>query len=716
AVMYRTGDRARYLPDGNLEFLGRLDFQVKIRGFRIELGEIESVLAEHPGVAQAVAAVREDSPGDRRLVAYFVPAEGAPEGAPEPGAQELRAWVHARLPEYMVPSAFVALAAIPLTANGKVDRKALPAPDAARRAGGADYAPPASAAESLLARIWGELLGLDRVSVHDNFFELGGDSILSIQIISRAGQAGLHLTARQVFQHQTIAELAAVAESAPTVRAEQGAVTGAAPLTPVERWFFEQELPAAHHWNQSLLLEATRPLDPGLVRDSVDALLLHHDALRLAFRQGAEGWTQEILPPGAGPRAFGRVDLGRVAASDPARASAAIEAVSASVQASLDLGAGNLLRAVAFDLGAARNGRLLIVAHHLAIDGVSWRLLLEDLQIAYGQLARGEAVALPGKTTSFLEWAERLALHARSDEVRAELPFWAGDGALGTLGAVPPIPIDGERGANAAGDAEVASLWLDAEATRALLAEVPPVYRTQVNDVLLAGFARSLSAWTGSAAIQVDLEGHGREEIAADLDVSRTVGWFTALYPVRLDLAGTAEGSGAGPGGALRAVKERLRAIPNRGLGFGLLRYLGDEEARAALSRAPASEISFNYLGQLDQALPEASPFLLARENAGPAEDPAQPRRFLLDVAASVLGGRMELTATFGGNVHRRATIERLLDAFARELRAIVEHCRQPEAGGFTPSDFPLARIDQGALDRLLAPFPDRGRNVEEIY
>src|SRR6185295_6738727 len=253
-------------------------------------------------------------------------------------------------------------------------------------------------------------------------------------------------------------------------------------------------------------------------------------------------------------------------------------------------------------------------------------------------------------------------------------------------------------------------------ATRALLAEVPPVYRTQVNDVLLAGFARSLSAWTGSAAIQVDLEGHGREEIAADLDVSRTVGWFTALYPVRLDLAGTAEGSGAGPGGALRAVKERLRAIPNRGLGFGLLRYLGDEEARAALSRAPVSEISFNYLGQLDQALPEASPFLLARENAGPAEDPAQPRRFLLDVAASVLGGRMELTATFGRSVHRRATIERLLDAFARELRAIVEHCRQPEAGGFTPSDFPLARIDQDALDRLLAPFPDRSRNVEEIY
>src|SRR6185295_10479961 len=256
AVMYRTGDRARYLPDGNLEFLGRLDFQVKIRGFRIELGEIESVLAEHSGVAQAVAAAREDSPGDRRPVAYVVPADGAP----EPAAQELRAFVHARLPEYMVPSAFVALAAIPLTENGKVDRKALPAPDAARRAGGADYAPPASAAESLLARIWGELLGLDRVSVHDNFFELGGDSILSIQIISRAGQAGLHLTARQVFQHQTIAELAAVAESAPTVRAEQGAVTGAAPLTPVERWFFEQELPAAHHWNQSLLLEAIRPL------------------------------------------------------------------------------------------------------------------------------------------------------------------------------------------------------------------------------------------------------------------------------------------------------------------------------------------------------------------------------------------------------------------------------------------------------------------------
>ena len=681
--LYKTGDLVRYLPEGHLEFLGRLDHQVKVRGFRIELGEIEACLGGHPGVQEAVVLAREDSPGEKRLVAYVVAQEG-----PAPSGSELRGFVRERLPEYMVPSAFMALPALPLTPNGKVDRKALPAPEGRGVAEG--YVPPCTPTEELLAGIWAEVLRQERVGRHDNFFALGGDSILSIQIVARAQQAGLQLMPKQLFQHQSIAELAAVAGTGPQVAAEQGVVSGPVPLTPIQRWFFEQGLPAPQHFNQAFLLEVGSELEPKWVRRVVRQLLVHHDALRLRFTPEGSGWRQvqagleEAVP-------FAVVDLSELGVEEQP---AALEGVAAEQQGSLDLSSGPLLRVVLFKLGAQRPGRLLLVVHHLAVDGVSWRVLLEDFQRAYQQLRWGQALQLPPKTTAFKAWAERLWGYGRSEAVREELDYWLG----GSRRGVRPLPRDyaSDPEANTVASAGHVVVALSEEQTRALLQEVPPVYHTQINDVLLTALVQSFRRWTGAGSLLLDLEGHGREELFAEVDLSRTVGWFTSLFPVCLELGAEP------PGEALKAVKEQLRRIPNKGIAYGVLRYLYPEaEVRAVLQALPPPEISFNYLGQLDQALSESSLFRPARESSGPPQSPLGRRPHLLNVNGWVAEGRLHLQWSYSQRVHRGATVEQLAQAFLEALEAVIVHCRSPEAGGFTPSDFPLARLEAQTLNKL---------------
>ncbi|HEX7240435.1 MAG TPA: amino acid adenylation domain-containing protein, partial [Longimicrobiaceae bacterium] len=685
--LYRTGDRARWLATGEVEYLGRLDEQVKVRGFRIELGEIEAALLREPGVREAVAAAREDAPGHARIVAYVVAdAEGAP------SAPALRARLKEVLPDYMVPAAFVFLEALPLSPNGKLDRAALPAPEWTRPEEAGETVAPRDSVEETLAGIWCGVLRLDRVGVHDNFFELGGDSILSIQVISRAAQAGIRLVPRQMFQHQTVAELAAVADTAAVVQAEQGEVTGEAPLTPVQRWFFEQELPEPGHWNQALLLEVRRSVDADALREAVGALLRHHDALRLRFRREGGAWRQSFAPFD-GEVLFERVDLTGV---PEAEWTAAVERKSAEAQAGLDLAAGPLLRAVYFDRGAERTGRLLLAVHHLAVDGVSWGVLVEDLERACAQLARGGEVRLPPKTTSFRAWAERLAEHALAPELEAEREEWLAAGGE----AVAPLPADLPGGENLEAHARTVTLALTEEETHALVHEVPSAYRTQINDALLAGLARALGEWTGSRAVRVELEGHGREPLWEDVDLSRTVGWFTSVFPVTLD-----PGPDASPGSVLRAAKERLRALPGKGIGYGMLRYLGREETAAALGALPAPEVSFNYLGRMDALIPGSSLFRPVDEPAGPAHAASSPRRYLLEVNASISDGRLRVGWTYSERVHHASTVERLATRYLHHLREIVEHCRAPEAGGYTPSDFPEAGLEQDELDDLVAEF-----------
>jgi non-ribosomal peptide synthase protein (TIGR01720 family) len=540
-----------------------------------------------------------------------------------------------------------------------------------------DYVAPRNEVERTLAEIWQELLGIEEVGVNDNFFELGGDSVISLRIIARANQAKIQLSPKQVFEHQTIAELAAAAtgggESA--VKAEQGLVTGTAPLTPVQHWFFEENPHGPHHFNQAVLLETRLRLDYDLLDRATRALIRQHDALRHRFTCHGSLWQQFCAAPDDQPVCV-YVDLSAVPQDEQREA---IEAKAAEAQASLNLTDGPLMRVALFDLGQDRPGRLLIAIHHLVIDAVAWQILIEDLERAYNQLGAGEQPRLPAKTTSYRQWGERLLQYAQSGEAEKELDLWL-DAPRRTA---PALPVDFPGAANTVSSLHTFSVSLDEEETSALLHEVPKVYQTQINDALLTALVEVFAERTGSHTLLLDLEGHGRDPNLPGVDLSRTVGWFSAIHPVLLDTEGARD-----YGEALQAVKEQLRRVEQGGIGYGVLRYLGREEVRSELRALPQSDLCFLYLGQMDQTLSEQSPFSPAAESAGPVRGTGAGRRYALEVVASVTGGRLQVTWTYSENLHRTATVEALAVGFADALRALVAHCRSTAGDVFTPSHF----------------------------
>jgi amino acid adenylation domain-containing protein/non-ribosomal peptide synthase protein (TIGR01720 family) len=695
-VMYRTGDRTRFHADGNIEILGRLDHQVKIRGYRIETGDVEAAINSHPGVEKALVMAREHPPGVRSLVAY-VAANG---GGPRPAAGEIQDHVREQLPAYMVPSAVVVLDELPVTANGKLDREALmrAAPESveSRR----DETAPANEVEAALVAIWRDVLGLERVGTRDNFFDLGGDSIVSIQIITRARQAGLAIKTRQIFLHQTIAELAAVAmplSSSP--ESERGATTGAVPLLPIQRRFFALDLPAPHHFNQSVLLSTPPGTSGDALAAAMEAVVAHHDALRLGFLRDDSGWGASLPPARDGDPAVLMVE--NLSHFDAAAQAACVEATAAVVQTGFHLNDGRRIQARFFDCGEGEAGRLLIVCHHLVIDAVSWRILLEDLQAAYHQIVRGERPALQPKTTSVFEWANRLNAHAASPQTLGELDYWRG------LADLQPVRLAADsEPADTIADDVVASRVLSDAQTRRLRQDVPAVHNTQTNDALLSALARTLGDAGRSSTVLVEMEGHGREEIFDDLDVTRSVGWFTTIFPVALECD-----HAASPAESLRRTKERLRRIPARGLGYGLLKYLSDAaDVRLVMDRVPAADVTFNYLGQLDT--PAAAGWLTpAIESAGPPHDPRTPRRHVLDVSAFVRDGRMHVEFRGSGRRLPAGAIETWADRYVGELTALIDDCAG-RAASYTPSDFPAVALSQEALDRILAAVAPAGRST----
>ncbi|MCM3804718.1 non-ribosomal peptide synthase/polyketide synthase [Streptomyces sp. DR7-3] len=687
--MYRTGDLVRWDERGRLEYLGRTDDQVKVRGFRIELGEVEAVLARHPDVAEAAAAVV-DTGGHKRLAGYVVQVPGSP----PVDTAAIRGFLATSLPDHMVPSAVVVLDRLPLGSSGKLDRRALPAPVWTARATG--HVEPRTETEKTLATIWAEVLGVERIGVEDNYFTLGGDSILSIQIVSAARRAGIELTPRHLFVHQTVADLAAAAReaTATATAAERGPVVGEVPLTPIQRWLFEQPGDAAGHFTQSVSAELTASVDHGALRGALATVLSHHDALRLRFERTGDGAVRQHNAP---PEDRPVLDVHDLSAVAPERRDAVVRETAGRIRAGFDLARGPLLRAALFTRGAGERPVLLLTAHHLVVDAVSWRIVLEDLDTAYRQLVAGRTAAPGARTTSFRTWALRLSDHTAAGGFDAERSHWAAfDGRTG-------LPTDGE-GPNTAATAEEVTVRLGAEETRLLLQEVPGAYRTRVNDVLLCALGRVLARWTGEDRVAVALEGHGREEIFEGVDLSRTVGWFTSMFPVALEAP-----ADWGLERTLKAVKERLRAVPGNGLGYGALRHLSG----AAASGLPAApEISFNYLGQQDWEPPAGG---LLHALAGGLEgdmSPAAPRPHLLDVLGRVTDRRLELSWSYSRSLHRRATVRRLAEEMAEELRAIVRLCVRPDAGGRTPSDFPLATLDQETVDRLVGD----GRDVADIH
>ncbi|HAC79352.1 MAG TPA: hypothetical protein DCG06_03585, partial [Deltaproteobacteria bacterium] len=543
--------------------------------------------------------------------------------ATDPTRQERsREWVarvreqlRSRIPQSLIPNVLMTLPRLPVTANGKLDRQSLRAPDATTMAR-EQYVPPANLVERALANIWTDVLGVDRIGREDNFFALGGDSILSIQVVSRAYREGLEISPRQMFENQTIAELAGVVGTRRVVEADQGMVTGAVPLLPIQRWFSRMHLETRDHWNQSLFLAVHEWLDDEPLAQAVEALVSHHDALRLRFRAGADDWTQEIVGPDD-ESCFRSVDLSDVSLDDQV---AAIERTAAEVQSSLSITDGPLFRVVHICLREDDSDRLLLVAHHLVVDVVSWRILAEDLELGCRQAASGRPVRLPRKTTSYPVWARRWLDWANSEEAARDASVWLER----PWSEVCPLPVEGDVSANLEGRTCRLRTDVSEEITHALLREVPAIHRTNVEESLLTALGEVLVGWTGHKTVLVDVEGHGREDVFDDLDVTRTVGWFASRFPLFL------RGAGEDIGAELRALKEQRRGLPMGGMSFGLLRETSSLPAGDALRELPEPEVAFNYLGRLDAAVDPTSPFAPAGEDCGPMRAPGSRRPHLL--------------------------------------------------------------------------------------
>ena len=562
--------------------------------------------------------------------------------------QRLRDLLTQRLPEYMVPSAIVLLDRLPLTANGKVDRRALPAAD--RNAAGERYIAPRTRIEQILARIWSETLGVDRVGVRDNFFELGGDSILSIQVASRGAEVGLQLSTRLIFQHQTITELATALRDAPgfDTPAEEGRPSGEVPLSPIQRWFFDLELEQPEHFNLAAFFKSRSDLDPARLRDALLRVAEHHDSLRLRYERTAQGWRQFYCDGSF------LVDFEVVEGWDSKR----LAEHAAQFQTGFDLARGPLFRAVLFLAKDGGEGRLLLVMHHLIADGVSWRILIEDLVAAYGDVA----APLPQKSNSFLSWSNEVQRVAESGLLESECTYWRRQ----VERPVALIPLDVPADAPP-GRLESLSRALAPEDTHRLLREMPAQYDARIMELLISALAVALARWSGQRETRIDLEGHGREEIV-ECNISRTIGWFTGLFPFTVSIsAGTAPE-------AFAEVQSQLRAVPNHGVGYGILRYLcPDRMLGGALAPEIRSEVSFNYLGQLDQATAVASVLSLSGDSVGQTCSPHAKPRYRLEICGRVIDGMFEFEFAFREGWHRRETIERFADHFVAELRSLLE-------------------------------------------
>ncbi|MGK2869936.1 MAG: amino acid adenylation domain-containing protein, partial [Mycobacterium sp.] len=673
--MYRTGDLVRWGADGQLQYLGRADEQVKIRGFRIELGDVQTALAAVDGVDQAVVIAREDRPGDKRLVGYVT-------GGADPAAA--RAELSTQLPGYMVPAAIVVIDTLPLTPNGKLDKRALPAPayDQPDR-----YRAPGTAVEELLAGIYAEVLGLDRVGIDDSFFELGGDSIMSMQAVARARAAGLTCRPRDIFVEQTVARLARVLG----IASQEGPVDavideGVGPVvaTPIMRWLDDVDGPT-DEFNQTVVLQAPAGATENDVRVLLQALLDRHAMLRLR----TDGDTARVPEVGS-------VDAGDcLHVVDDASEAAVLFA-----RSELDPGTGALLRA----LWAPGTGQLVLIIHHLAVDGVSWRILLEDINIAWGQHHAGQPITLPAGGTSFARWSTVLADHARSAEVLVDAEIWRRVAA--TPAALPTTTTDTYATAG-----RLSVSLDDAETVQTLLGAAPAAFHTGIHDILLLGFALAAAEFVGQSTIAIDVEGHGRhEELAGDIDLSRTVGWFTTKYPVALTIAdllwSQVRTGEATLGAALKDAKEQLRAHPD-GLTYGLLRYLNDDVDLDG----PEPPIGFNYLGRLGGGVDlPGELWRLATDGSSDATSTStavpMPLMHTVELNAATVdtanGPQLHANWSWAPSVLDDEQVGRLSRLWFEALQGICAHVRAG-GGGLTPSDIVPARLSQSQIDALQA-------------
>jgi surfactin family lipopeptide synthetase A/lichenysin synthetase A len=584
----------------------------------------------------------------------------------------------------MIPSYFVKMDSIPLTSNGKVDRKSLPEPDAG--AGTDDYKEPRNESELLLAEIWQEVLGANRIGINDNFFSLGGDSIKAIQMAARLHKLGWKLEMKDLFQNPTIGQVSVYLQRVKGEQIDQAHVEGEVPLTPIQSWFFGQRFTDSHHWNQSIMLYAPSGFKPELIAQTLRKLAEHHDALRMVYRlekgrvvQHNRG-LEEALPE----LEVLRPDV----LSGPVEP--AILAETERIQASIDLSYGPLLKAAL--LQTSLGDHLLIVIHHLVVDGVSWRILMEDFANGYAQAEKGETIILPDKTNSYREWATRLRQYANSKSLLKEIDYWR---RLENV-SIANLPKDSETVERRMRHARTVQFSLSVSETLQLTTRVHVAYRTEMNDILLTALGLAVQEWTGYEQVLVNLEGHGREDVLGDVNISRTVGWFTTQFPVLLDMRYSDD-----PAYQIKRVKEDLRHIPNKGIGFGLLRYLTDDEQKTVLSFSSVPEISFNYLGQFADT---AGAGLLKRSSlsTGNSLSPETEKMHPLDIVGAIEEGVLQMTISYIAIQYEEQTMLHLSARFKAHLLRLIEHCLNQERSELTPSDLGDDDLTLEEFDKLL--------------
>ncbi|HLP46384.1 MAG TPA: amino acid adenylation domain-containing protein, partial [Candidatus Kapabacteria bacterium] len=670
-----------------IRFFGRIDDQIKIRGYRVELQEIEIVLKSYNSIKDAIVLTRENNTGESEICAYYVSETGTL------NKPSLREYIEKRLPSYMIPAHLLELEKIPLTPNGKVDKNALPGPVADSSG---EYLPPRTEIEKKLVEIWENVLGVKKIGINDNFFAVGGDSIKTIQIASRLNTAGYRLQMKDIFNYPTISQLASLVKLEQST-AEQSEVTGTIPLTPVQRWFFEEPFPAPHHFNQAVMFYAPEGFDKQILINVFTRIQEHHDILRATYRKNP--YNKEIIQiidGGDYPLSFREYDLKKQENSLTEFNHKINE-----IQAGIELENGPLMKLGLFHLDDG--DRLLIVIHHLAIDGVSWRILFEDIETLYSQYKRGEKPVLPPKTGSFKQWSEKLSLYADSKTFLKEKIYWA---QLEEK-SVPEIKKDFEIEANIEKDIQGLSFTLDQEETNLLLTKVNRAYKTEINDILLTALGLGIKKAFSHDRLLVALEGHGREEILEGIDINRTVGWFTSVYPVMLDMCHMGD-----PGRQIKEIKETLRRIPNKGMGYGILKYLTAAEHKKELEFKLKPQISFNYLGQFDADVKKISFFQIAKESPGHSQSLNNRREYLFDVGGMIANKRLTMTISYNQTHFKPETVAALSNHFEAELKSLIAFCSTREKTGPTPADFTYKGLSIETVDRLIKEYP----GLEDIY
>ncbi len=681
--LYRSGDLVRMLSDGNMEYLGRIDQQVKIRGHRIELGEIESRLLKYEGIKETIVIARKDEEQNNYLCAYIVLDKEQIQDK-SITVTELRQHLDKELPDYMIPSYFIQLEKLPLTANGKVDRKALPEPDG-NISTGTVYEAPTNEIEEILVNIWQEVLRVKQIGIQDNFFAMGGDSIKVIQASTRLLRYGMTIENKNIFKYQTISALAPHVKKI-SREIYQGIVEGEVILTPIQRWYFENYGMNGQPYNHGIMLFRKDGFNQAVLQKVLEKVLEHHDVLRMVFRE-VDGEIKQYNM-GMEESLF---KMSVVELTDSEDYIRQIQEEAEKTQQSIDLQNGPLFKAVLFKTN--QGDHLQIVMHHLIVDGVSWRIILEDMTSAYEQAEKNEEIEFPKKTDSYKLWTEKLNEYANSRKVLKELEYWKQiDGT-----PVKPLPKDYIH-ENICHDADGSiAITFTKEETHTLLSNVNKAYNTEINDILLIALGMAISDWTNESNVAIWMEGHGREEIIKEIDIKRTVGWFTSIYPFILDMSKKED-----IGYQIKIIKEELRKVPEKGIGYSILKYMTDKTVMGENVFKLTPQIIFNYLGQFDTDS-YAGSFGQSEISPGNGMGKNNKRLEDIDISGTVKDGRLSMSFNYSQKEYEKSTIQKVADNYKRRLKEIMTICTGLKESELTPSDFGSKTLSIEGLNKINA-------------